>query len=176
LAAWYWGVRLGRGCRFLGRTHFRREADAVIEIGEGCEFRSARWSNWVGLVRPCSIGALRPGARVTIGARAGMSGTVIAAAERIEIGDDVLCGANVTITDADWHGLAPDERRRPGATAPVRIEDNVWLGLNVIVLKGVTIGRDSVIGAGSVVARSIPSGVIAAGQPAKVIRELRGGE
>jgi acetyltransferase-like isoleucine patch superfamily enzyme len=64
------------------------------------------------------------------------------------------------------------EQGLPGPAAPVHIEDNVWLELNVVVLKGLTIGRDSVIGAGSIVTRSIPAGVLAAGQPARVIRDL----
>jgi len=65
-----------------------------------------------------------------------MSGTIVAAAKSIVIGDDVLCGANVTITDTDWHGIRPDERRKAARSAPVVIEKNAWLGLNVIVLKG----------------------------------------
>lgn len=101
-----------------------------------------------------------------------MSGTVVGAAECVVIGDDVLCGSNVTITDTDWHGIKPDERRKAGRTAPVLIKNNVWLGLNVVVLKGVTIGENSIISAGSVVNKSIPPNVIAGGMPAAPIRPL----
>ena len=172
LAAAYWGVHLGKGCEFYGGVLFRRVAGSRLSIGDHCIFRSAYWSNQAGLSRPCMISTIRQGASLIIGPRCGLSGTVVAAAEMIEIGEGVLCGANVTITDTDWHQVDPVLRREPGPSAPVRIEDNVWLGLNTVVLKGVTIGRDSVVGAGSVVTRSIPSGVLAAGQPARVIRSL----
>ncbi|MCX6924177.1 MAG: acyltransferase [Verrucomicrobia bacterium] len=101
-----------------------------------------------------------------------MSGTTVAAAQSITIGNEVLCGANVTITDTDWHGIRPDERRKAGQSAPVVIEKNAWLGLNVVVLKGVTIGENSIISAGSVVNKSIPPNVIAGGMPAAPIRPL----
>jgi maltose O-acetyltransferase len=84
-----------------------------------------------------------------------------------------MCGANVTITDTDWHPVDWRDRVNGQAkAAPVVIGDDVWLGMNVTILKGVEIGNQSVIGAGSVVTRSIPAGVIAAGQPAVVVREL----
>ena len=92
-----------------------------------------------------------------------MSGTIVSAAESIEIGSNVFCGANVTITDTDWHDYK---------TAPVKIGSNVWLGMNVVVLKGVTIGDSTIIGANSVVTKNIPENVIAAGQPAKIVKYL----
>jgi acetyltransferase-like isoleucine patch superfamily enzyme len=171
-AAWE-GVTVGPGCRFYGVTRFHRVGRSRIAIGEGCVFRSVAWSNPVGVDRPCMVSAIGSGARVEIGSGSGFSGTVICAAEEIVIGDNVLCGSNVTIVDADWHGLDPAARRgNVGATAPVRIEDDVFIGLGAVVLKGVTIGHGSVIGAGSVVTRSIPERSVAAGNPARVIRAL----
>jgi len=78
------------------------------------------------------------------------------------------------ITDTDWH---PADSRAPGdlpVAIPVVVEDDVWLGLGVVVLKGVTIGQGSVIAAGSVVTRSVPAGVVVGGVPARVLREIRG--
>ena len=91
----------------------------------------------------------------------------------IHIGARALLGSNVQILDSDFHDLHPDRRRggRP-AMAPVHLEENVFIGDGTKILKGVTIGRDSVVGAGSVVTRSIPAGVIAAGNPARVVRDL----
>ena len=91
----------------------------------------------------------------------------------IKIGADGLFGANVEIFDSDFHDLHP-ERRHDGdqRMLPIEIGDNVYVGMGVKILKGASIGRDSVIGAGSVVTGAIPAGVIAAGKPARVIREL----
>lgn len=88
------------------------------------------------------------------------------------MGSNVLCGSNVTITDSDWHGIRSSERNIMGKVAGVVIGNNVWLGLNVIVLKGVTIGDNTIVGAGSVVTHSIPANVIADGQPARVVKAL----
>ncbi|MDP3115406.1 MAG: DapH/DapD/GlmU-related protein [Candidatus Cloacimonadaceae bacterium] len=73
------------------------------------------------------------------------------------------------ITDGDWHS----KDSRVGNPLPIYIEDNVWIGLNVLVMKGVTIGQNSIIGAGSVVTKDIPANVIAAGNPCKVIKEIK---
>ena len=91
----------------------------------------------------------------------------------IRIGRRALIGSFVEILDSDFHDLHP-ERRRGGQPrmAPVELGENVFVGDGVMILKGVTIGADSVIGAGAVVVGSIPAGVVAAGNPARVIREL----
>ena len=170
--AWYWGVRFGRHCRFFGTALLGRKENSTITVGNGCIFRSGVKSNRIGLNRPCSLSTLAPGATLKIGNDCGFSGTVIAAAESITLGDRVMCGGNTTISDTDWHRLHPSERREPGATAPVVLEDDVFVGLGSVVLKGVTIGRGTFVAAGSVVTRSLPPMVLAAGVPAKVIREL----
>ncbi|RPJ70343.1 MAG: acyltransferase [Alphaproteobacteria bacterium] len=99
-------------------------------------------------------------------------GVSISAKHCVKIGRDCLIGTYVNITDNNFHYVDPDRRNEIPPSSDVTIEDNVWLGTRVIVLPGVTIGKDSVIGAGSVVTHSIPSRVIAAGAPAKIIREL----
>ncbi len=101
-----------------------------------------------------------------------MTGASLCAAERITIGDNVVIGANSSIMDTDFHPLNPQtrkERPQDAKTAPVVVEDDVFIGMNALILKGVTLGKGCVIGAGSVVTRSIPSMVIAAGNPARVI-------
>jgi acetyltransferase-like isoleucine patch superfamily enzyme len=91
----------------------------------------------------------------------------------IRIGARALIGSDVEIFDSDFHELDPD-RRRGGQPkmAAVELGENVFIGDGVRILKGVTIGADTVVGAGSVVTRPLPAGVIAAGNPARVIREL----
>jgi len=91
----------------------------------------------------------------------------------IRVGRDGLFGAHIEIFDSNFHDLDPAARRTgQQAMAPVDIGDNVFVGMSVKILKGVTIGADTVIGAGAVVSSSLPAGVVAAGNPARVIREL----
>ena len=97
---------------------------------------------------------------------------IICEGEGVYIGKDTLIGANVEIYDSDFHEISPVNRKRGFAkTAKVRVGNNVWLGSNVKVLKGVTIGDNSIIAYGSVVTKSIPSNVIAGGVPAEIIRD-----
>lgn len=83
-------------------------------------------------------------------------------------------GVNVTILDSDFHSLDPVARlnKRPGMNKAVIIGANVFIGNNVLILKGATIGDNSVVAAGSVVSKDIPSNVIAAGNPCEIKREL----
>lgn len=168
------GVRFGNNCSFYGIPVFRRYPGSRITIGENVTFRSDFVSNLIGVNRRCIIATHTEGAEIAIGDNCGLSGTVIGAREKVILGKGVLCGANVLITDFDWHNIDPGLRRRPyqGAASPVIIEDNVWLGINVVVLKGATIGENSVIGANSVVTKDIPANVIAGGNPCKVIKKL----
>ncbi len=98
-------------------------------------------------------------------------GVKISAAKSVRLGDNCMLAANVVISDSDWHGIY--NRIRPfRCTRSVVIENNVWLGERVIITKGVTIGENSVIGAGSVVTRDVPANSIAAGNPARVIKTI----
>ena len=113
------------------------------------------------------------GYQTTFGARCFVNmGAVILDVARVTIGDDVQIGPNVQLL-TPTHPLDPDQRRsRLEAAEPITIGDNVWLGGGVIVLPGVTIGRDTVVGAGAVVTKDLPAGVVAVGNPARVIRSL----
>ncbi|MGD8417716.1 MAG: acyltransferase [Pseudomonadales bacterium] len=89
----------------------------------------------------------------------------------IHVGNNTMFASSAYVTDADWHDIY--DRARPiGNRAPVVLEDNVWVGDSAIVCKGVTIGENSVVGAGAVVASDIPANVIAVGNPARVIKTL----
>jgi acetyltransferase-like isoleucine patch superfamily enzyme len=169
------GVRWGRGWRFYGVPILQKHRRSTLIIGDRLELRSIPHSNALGPFHPVILTTRRSGARLVIGRGFGMTGGTICAEESIVIGDDVWVGGNCTITDTDFHPLRLEDRlARPldGATAPVVIEDGVFVGMQSLILKGVTIGARSVIGAGSVVTRSIPPYVIAAGSPARVIRQL----
>ncbi|MCX6238341.1 MAG: acyltransferase [Bacteroidia bacterium] len=163
------GIRFGKQIKFYGNPTFKRASSAHILIGDHCTFRSASNSNLIGINRPCIVSAMADKANLRIGNNCGFSGTVIGCFKEITIGDNVKCGANTLITDSDWHLDDP----RSGNPKPIVIHNNVWLGVNVIVLKGVIIGENSVIGAGSVVTKDIPANVIAGGNPCKTIKLLR---
>lgn len=98
-----------------------------------------------------------------------VNGTEIVACERVEIGKQCRIGSRTFIIDSDFHGLKPTVRDTPGKTLPVRIGDNVLIGANSAILKGVIIGNDAVIGACSVVSRGIEPGDIVCGNPARVV-------
>ncbi len=123
----------------------------------------------------CHLEVSKPGARIEIGDGAQINNDVFIKSEGpgVRIGARALLGSGVTIYDSDFHDLRPERRRggepRMGA---VELGENVFVGDGVTILKGVGVGADSVIGAGSVVTASIPAGAIAAGNPARVIRAL----
>ena len=96
----------------------------------------------------------------------------------VKIGKDVIFGYRVSIVDSNFHDINPQKRwcnKTKGAnikTGKVIIDDNVWVGSDSIILKGVHIGKNSIIAAGSIVTKSIPENVIAGGNPAKIIRNI----
>jgi acetyltransferase-like isoleucine patch superfamily enzyme len=181
------------GWRFL---HLDRIKHSAFEIGSELSFNVP--------VRGGGTGRIRVGERNCFGCRDGYrlgsgeislytanaqaqisigkgnffnSNVSIGAAERVAIGDDCLIGTSVSIADCDFHDVNPETRRTSqGAKMPVRIGNNVWLGSSVAVLKGVTIGDNTVVGAMSVVTKSIPANCVAAGNPARILRQLGTGK
>ena len=113
------------------------------------------------------------GYQTTVGARTFVNfGLVCLDVARVTIGDDVQMGPGVQLLTAT-HPVEPGPRRdKWEGAAPIVLEDNVWLGGGVVVCPGVTIGADTVVGAGSVVTRDLPPGVLAVGTPARVVRPL----
>lgn len=169
LSAWMWGVSLNKKVKFLGVAEFKKYPCSRIFISSGTTFRSNLRANFFGLNHACCISTHSKAAEIVIGENCGFSGTSISAYQSVKIGEHVLCGANTVVTDFDWH---PVRSKTLMASAPVVLEDNVWLGANCVVLKGVCIGENTIVGANSVVTRSLPANVLAAGNPAQVIRSL----
>lgn len=169
------GIEIGAGWRFYGRPIIQRHRRSEIRIGRAMNLRSTPSSNPLAPNHPVVISTRRAGAIMTIGDDFGMTGGSLVCDERISIGDRVWVGANAVICDTDFHPLDPETRRmRPldGNTAPVEIADDVFIGMNALVLKGLRIGERAVIGAGSVVSKDVPAGAIVAGNPARVIGQL----
>lgn len=119
----------------------------------------------------------KPEARLTIGDYTSIwYGTVVSARHEITIGDQCAISWNCTIIDNDMHEIvyaedAPSARARHNA---VRIGDHVWIGAQAIILKGVTIGENSVVAAGAIVTKDVPPFTLAAGAPAKIVRKIAG--
>jgi acetyltransferase-like isoleucine patch superfamily enzyme len=169
------GIHWGRRWRLHGVPILQKHRNSLMRFGDGFCLRSSVRSNPLGPNHPVILCTWQPGAVLEIGINFAMTGGTLCAAEKIVIGDNVSVGANATIIDTDFHPLDPAERRADltsGKCAPIVIQDNVFIGMNCLILKGVTLGQGCVIGAGSVVTGDIPAGVIAAGNPARVIRSL----
>jgi acetyltransferase-like isoleucine patch superfamily enzyme len=178
--AWPWirllflfaGVPWGRKWKVFGAPILQRHRGSAISIGAGVELRSSRRSNPLTPWQPCVLSTRRPGARIVIGDNCGFTGAVLVAELSIEVGSRVLLGSNTVIMDTDFHPLDFEARARGGegqVTRPVCIEDDVFVGTQSLILKGVTIGRGAIVGAGSVVTRSVPPFAIVAGNPARVV-------
>ncbi len=176
----YWslrGLEVGAGWRCYGLPVIQRHRRSRIRIGARMNLRSTARSNPLGPNHPVIISTRRPGAQLTIGDDFGMTGGSLVCDERVTIGDRVWVGANTVIADTDFHPLDPGRRRESplaAKTAPINIADDVFIGMNALILKGVTVGAGAVVGAGSVVVRDVPPGVLVAGNPARVIGELSG--
>ena len=145
-------------------------------IGDNFTMHNGIKGNPIGCYSKCTF-FVDNGAVLKIGNNVGVSQTAMICHKSITIGDNVKIGGGVKIYDTDFHSLDPQIRASKQdvnyrAKAAVIIKDRVFIGAYSIVLKGVTIGENSIIGAGSVVAKSVPRNQIWAGNPAKFIREI----
>jgi len=128
----------------------------------------------LGKNKRCKI-VVSSGAKLTIGTNVGMSNTTIVATLSVELGNNILIGGGTTIVDTDFHSLNPVHWHTPDdlkymASAPVVINDNVFIGMDSIILKGVSIGSNVIIAAGSVVTKNIPENQVWGGNPARFIK------
>jgi len=167
------GVRIKKGATFYGIPRVYLFSGSTISLGENIRIRTSPISNLIGLNRRSIIATHSDKAQIIIGNNCGFSAIVIGSKESITIGNDVMAGANVLITDFDWHAIDPAQRQHgTPESSPIKIEDNVFIGYSSTILKGVSIGKNSVIGANSVVTKDIPPNVIAAGNPCRVIKSF----
>lgn len=162
---WFWEVKIGNKCKFVGPILIYKEPGSIIKIGNNCRFSSSIYTNFRGLNHICILQTGKKNAQIIIGDNCGFSGTSIVCNNSVIIGNNCAFGANVSIGDRDGH-----KDRYATEDKMIRIGQNTWLGMNVTVLKGVTIGSNCVIGANSLVTRDIPDNTIAAGSPAKVLK------
>lgn len=168
--------KLRKHVKFNGFTVIFKFPDSIIEFKSGIKkttINSDALSNLVGLYQRTIIVA-RYGGKISIGSGCGISGSTIYAMNRIDIGERVLIGGNCKIIDNDFHPLHEElrnpQKRENIKTKPIKIGDGCFIGANSIILKGTTLGRNVVVGAGSVVHGEFPDNVIIAGNPAKIVK------
>ena len=169
------GVSLGTDSVFLGRFLFIRHPGSKILIGNSFVSVGSKYDNPIGLNCPTLLRTYSENAIITIGTDVGISGAVISCTTRIDIGNNVLVGANSRIFDSDFHPIVSDNRRYDRSnvrSAPVVIGENCWLGAGSVILPGTTLGSNVIVAAGAIVKGDFSSNVIIGGVPAKQIRSL----
>lgn len=167
------GAVFGKNLQIPGKV-FWLIGGGKLKIGDNFYLSSGNGVNPIASNLQADV-YVEPGATLTIGNNVGMSSTRLWIHESARIGNNVKIGGCVLITDTDAHPMDYVARRSSNEgtkSAPVVIEDDVWIGAHCIILKGVTIGARSIIGAGSVVTKSIPVDCVAAGNPCRVIKSL----
>lgn len=167
-------IEIGKKLELKGTPLIDIKDDCFLLIEDSVTLNSQNRGYHVNMHSPIKLYADRKGAIIRIGANTRIHGTCIHAYESITIGKNCLIAANCQIFDGSGHDLSfSDVENRintRGVSKPVLIEDNVWIGINSIILPGVTIGNGSVIAANSVVTKDIPPMVLAGGNPAKIIK------
>jgi len=170
------GVSYGKGFSSAGTIVLDIYPGSRVILGDHVVVVSdSRRCTAAALAFPSRFRTFTPSSEIIIGNNVGLNGTSITSRSRtITIGEGTMVAPNVIIVDSDFHVPWPPEKRRdyPGTDSDgdVRIGKNCWIGMNAVILKGVTIGDNSIIGAGSIVNQDIPADSLAAGMPAKVVK------
>lgn len=170
------GVQFEAGLIVSGYSVVRPIDGGVIKLGRRVKLYSRRRANPMQLNSPCTLWLSTPGAIIQIGNDSAMSGTVICAAASVQIGQRVMIGANAKLTDTDFHPVSAHARRahptRDAVTKPVVIGDDVWIGMDAIILPGTQLGSGCVVSAGAVVSGIFPANTVLAGNPARAVKKL----
>ena len=170
-----YGKRLNISYSFKvwGSIRFLMLGTGSITIGKNFHAVSSRKRAVFTLFSPCHLTVIG-GAEIIIGDHVGLNGNTIASVCKISIGENTMIGPNTMIIDHDGHQAWPPEARwtNSGNSKEIIIENDVWIGMNCIILKGVNIGRGSIIAAGSVVTEDVEPNSLYGGNPAKKIKSL----
>nr|WP_304430456.1 acyltransferase [uncultured Acetatifactor sp.] len=170
------GIKMPSSLVIHGKIAISGVKSPCISFGKNIHINSSFYSNPAGGVRAGTLLGIYEGAILSIGNNTGISNSTIICRESITIGDNVNIGVNTIIYDTDMHSVdyenriaVPDQNIK---ISPVVIDDGAWIGGHCIILKGVYIGKRSVIAAGSVVTHDIPDDELWGGNPCKFIRKI----
>lgn len=165
----------GKPKNIRGIVTIRSNCKGSISLGGNITIMSGKKYNIIGNDFRTVFRTIQNG-KIVLGNNVGISNSTIVSAEAVTIEDNVMIGGNCQIFDTDFHPIAYSDRLEHdadgGKSKSIRIKEGAFIGANSMVLKGVTIGRHSVIGAGSVVTKDVPDGEIWAGNPAIYIRKV----
>jgi acetyltransferase-like isoleucine patch superfamily enzyme len=167
------GVKYGKGVKVYGVP--RIENRGKIKLGDNMRLNSARCTYNSGNMEGGVLLRTSKSGSITIGDEVYLNGTAIISEERVTLGNRIMIGANTVIMDTNTHNVPYRERLRRWdkiMRKPVVIEDDVWIGASCFIMKGVRIGRGSIIGAGSVVMKDVEPFSIYAGNPAIFVKKI----
>ena len=168
------GVEVGSGVKLGIPPLIFRHRLALIRLADGVKISGAALQNPICGGARMVLAAIEPNAEIIIGNETGLSCCTIYSTKSIKIGNWVNIGAGSKIYDTDFHPVDALARRNSNKrfiqSQPVVIEDDVWIGAHVIILKGVHIGRGSIVACGAVVTHDVPAGAIVGGVPARFIK------
>ena len=172
-------IHIGKNFFSDGLFDLRVEDDGELYIGDKVSLINSTYYNGFGVVKKNSI-YVKNKAKLSIGDFTGLTGVSIYCAKSIIIGNYVLVGANCFIFDTDFHPIDPVQRRDQiksnvafGESKPVVLKENCFIGANTIISKGVTIGENSVIAAGSRIIKDVPANEVWGGNPSKFIKKIQ---
>lgn len=164
------GVQIGTNCTLGGAPRIHKKRNSRIVVADGAMLLSDPQFNTL-IHHPVSLNTIKEGAFIELGERCGLSGVTITCSTHISIGAHTAIGANTVIYDCKQHDYYPEvgwRGIRELGGAPIRIGERCFIGMNCIILKGVTIGDNCVVSAGTVISRDVPAGHLAQGNPVKL--------
>lgn len=160
-----------------GEPIIHKEPGSIIRMGKNVVLVSESETNMAGINHPVIISTYSKDAEVLLEDNVGMSGVSINCVSKCVFKEGVMLGANVNVWDTDFHPVDPINRLNQKSiedaqSSPIILERNVWIGANTTILKGVTIGENTVVGTMSLVNKDLLSNTVYAGIPAKKIKDL----
>jgi acetyltransferase-like isoleucine patch superfamily enzyme len=166
-------LKVEKPFKVWGWIRFLMLGDGFIKIGANFHCVSNRKRSVITLFSPCHLTVIDQG-QILIGNNVGLNGTTIVSKLKVSIGNNSMIGPNTIIVDHDSHSIWPPTSRwnKQGVASEIIIENDVWIGMNCIILKGVKVGNGSVVAAGSIVLKDVEPNSLYAGNPAVKIKTL----